>query len=98
MLMTPFALNSAGSSLRLTLVGEITIEHARALTDELRAIMTPEQTLEVDASALTRLDAAGLQVLLACAQFASDTVLTATSPAWTDAFARYASPDPFRTA
>ena len=96
--MTPFVLNQVGANLQLTLAGEITIEHARALADELKAGLSSEQILEVDASELTRLDAAGLQVLLACAQLASDTVLTATSAAWTAAFTRYASPDPFRTA
>jgi anti-anti-sigma regulatory factor len=96
--MMPFALKLDGSSLQLTLVGEITIEHARALADELKVVLTTEHVLNVDASELTRLDAAGLQVLLACAQRATDTTLTATSTAWTAAFARYASPDPFRIA
>ena len=96
--MTPFVLKLAGSSLQLTLVGEITIEHARALADELKAVLTPAHVINVDASALTRLDAAGLQVLLACAQLATETTLTAPSSAWTAAFARYASPDPFRIA
>jgi ABC-type transporter Mla MlaB component len=96
--MTPFVLNQVGSNLHLTLAGEITIEHARALADELKVALRSEQILEVDASELTRLDAAGLQVLLACAQLASDTVLTATGEAWTTAFNRYASSDPFRTA
>jgi ABC-type transporter Mla MlaB component len=95
--MTPFVLNQVGSNLHLTLTGEITIEHARALADELKAVLSPGLTLEVDAAELTRLDASGLQVLLACAQLAADTVLSATSTAWTDAFTRYASPDPFRT-
>jgi anti-anti-sigma regulatory factor len=96
--MTPFSLKSAGSSLRLTLSGEITIEHARALADELKGTLHPGHTLEVDAAQLTRLDAAGLQVLLAAAQTASDATLVAISPAWTDAFARYAIQDPFRIA
>jgi ABC-type transporter Mla MlaB component len=96
--MIPFVLNQTGSNLHLTLAGEITIEHAHALADELKAVLGSEQILEVDASDLTRLDAAGLQVLLACAQLAADTVLTATSAAWTVAFNRYSSPDPFRTA
>jgi len=96
--MTPFVLNLVGSNLHLALTGEITIEHVRALADELKAVLSPELTLEVDAAELTRLDAAGLQVLLACAQLAADTVLTASSAAWTDAFNRYSSPDPYRIA
>ncbi len=95
--MTPFALNLTGNNLQLILAGEITIEHVRALTEELKSMLAPECTLEVDASQLTRLDAAGLQVLLSSALFAADTTLSASSPAWTDAFTRYASPDPFRT-
>jgi anti-anti-sigma regulatory factor len=95
--MTPFTLNVVDSCLRLTLAGEITIECARALSEELKGALRPEHALEIDASELTRLDAAGLQVLLSSAQVATDTCLLASSPAWTSAFARYASPDPFRT-
>jgi len=94
--MTPFALQPAGNTLRLSLAGDITIEHAKSLATELKSSLRSDQTLEVDASQLNRLDAAGLQVLLACAQFAADTTLSAASTAWTDAFARYASSDPFR--
>lgn len=95
--MTPFSLNLTGNNLQLILAGEITVEHVRTLTEELKSMLASEYTLEVDASQLARLDAAGLQVLLACAQFAADTTLNASSPAWTEAFTRYASPDPFRT-
>jgi anti-anti-sigma regulatory factor len=95
--MTPFSLNLVSSSLQLTLTSEITIQHARELADALKAILRPEHTLEIDASQLTRLDAAGLQVLLSAAQFASETTLAASSKAWVEAFTRYASPDPFRT-
>lgn len=95
--MTPFALSLSSTNLLLTLHGEITIEHALALAGELKRSLQPGHTLEVDASQMTRLDAAGLQVLLASAQFAADTTLSASSAAWTDAFARYASPDPFRS-
>ena len=95
--MHPFALNLTGSCLQLTLVGEITVEHAKELAGELKSSLQPEHTLEVDASQLSRLDAAGLQVLLASAQFAADTTLSASSPAWVDAFTRYASLDPFHS-
>lgn len=95
--MIPFALTLVGGALQLTLTGEITIEHVQTLTDKLKAKLLPGVALEIDASQLTRLDAAALQVLLASAQLASDTVLTESSPAWTEAFTRYASPDPFRS-
>jgi ABC-type transporter Mla MlaB component len=94
--MTPFALNLNGSSLRLTLAGEITIQESGALAAELKNTLRPEHILEIDATQLTRLDAAGLQILLASAQVAADTRLWASSSAWTSAFIRYASPDPFR--
>jgi ABC-type transporter Mla MlaB component len=94
--MNPFALSLIGSCLHLTLSGEITIQQSRALAVELKNTLRPEHTLEIDAAQLTRLDAAGLQVLLSSAQVAADTRLLASSPAWTSAFARYASPDPFR--
>ena len=94
--MTPFAINLVGSCLQLTLTGEITIEYVRELTDELKGTLCSEHILEIDASQLTRLDAAGLQVLLSAAQLAADSTLSASSRAWTDAFTRYASPDPFR--
>jgi len=93
--MTPFSLNLTGNNLQLILAGEITVEHVRALTEELKSMLASEYTLEIDASQMTRLDAAGLQILLSSAQFAADTTLSASSPAWTDAFVRYASPDPF---
>ena len=95
--MIPFALHLNGSVLNLTLAGEVTIEHVRALADELKASLLPGYTLAVEAAQLTRLDAAGLQVLLSAAQTASNTSLIASSPAWANAFSRYASPDPFQT-
>jgi ABC-type transporter Mla MlaB component len=96
--MNPFTINLDGSCLQLALVGEITIEHARPLADSLKSTLLPEHTLAIDAAQLTRLDASALQILLACTQSAADTILLAPSKAWTDAFARYASPDPFRIA
>ena len=95
--MNPFTLSLDGSCLQLTLAGEITIEQSSALAGELKNILRPEHTLEIDAAQLTRLDAAGLQILLSAAQVAADTRLLASSPAWTSAFTRYASPDPFRS-
>jgi len=96
--MNPYTINLDGSCLQLTLVGELTIEHAQALAEKLKNTLRPENTLAIDATQLTRLDAAALQVLLASAQVATDTLLLAPSKPWSDAFARYASPDPFRIA
>jgi len=94
--MRPYTLNLDGSNLQLTLSGDLTIAHARELADALKPTLQPGVTLAIDASLLTRLDAAILQLFLACAQVAADTTLTGTSPAWSAAFTRYASSDPFR--
>lgn len=96
--MTPFSLNLDGNRLQLALTGELTIVHARELADALIPTLQPNVALAVDASQLTRLDAAILQIFLASAQLAADTTLIGASPAWTAAFKRYASPDPFRIA
>jgi anti-anti-sigma regulatory factor len=96
--MTPFSLQTNGSSVRLRLCGEVTIQNARELATALQSSLQPSQTLLVDAGELTRFDAAILQVLLACAQVAADTVLEKSSPAWSACFQRYASSDPFRSA
>jgi ABC-type transporter Mla MlaB component len=94
----PFSIQLDGSSLKLALFGELTIAQARELADALKPVLSPNVALAVDASQLTRLDAAILQILLVCAQIAVDTTLIGTSPAWTAAFTRYASTDPFRIA
>ncbi|MFT3784467.1 MAG: STAS domain-containing protein [Nibricoccus sp.] len=94
--MTPFSFNLDGNCLHLTLVGDVTIEHASELATLLKRNLQPAHTLVVDASQLTRLDAAALQLMLAAAQVASDTLLLGHGSTWSAAFARYASPDPFR--
>lgn len=94
----PFTLHLDGSCLQVTLSGELTIAHAREFAEALKPALQPAHTLAIDASQLTRLDAAILQILLAGAQLAADTTLIGSSPAWTAAFTRYASPDPFRIA
>lgn len=96
--MNPFTINLDGTCLQLALIGEVTIEHAQILANALKETLDATHTLAIDASLLTRLDTAALQVLLASAQTAADTLLLASSKAWTDAFTRYASPDPFHIA
>lgn len=94
----PFTLQANGSTLRLALDGELTIAHAREFAEALKPALNPGIALAVDATRLMRLDAATLQLLLAAAQLADDTTLVGLSPAWSNAFSRYAAPDPFRTA
>lgn len=93
--MNPFALNSTSEAALLTLTSELTIEHARGLHEALAAALVPARPLVIDASALTRLDAAALQVLLAAARNATIGRLAAASPAWSGAFARHGLADPF---
>ncbi|MFT3867993.1 MAG: STAS domain-containing protein [Nibricoccus sp.] len=92
----PFTLHLDGSCLQVTLSGELNIAQAREFADALKPALQPECTLAIDASELSRLDAAILQILLAGTQFAAEATLVAASPAWKTAFSRYASPDPFR--
>ncbi len=93
--MNTFLIESEGPTLRLCLLGELTIEHARELHAALVSALQPGRTLAIDASAATRLDAAVLQVLVAAAGAARQAVLLADSPGWNDAFRRYALANPF---
>ncbi len=91
----PFTLHSDGSILQLMLTGEVTIASARELADALSPALKPGTILAIDATQLVRLDAAILQILLAGAQVAADTTLLRGGDAWSAAFTRYGSPDPF---
>lgn len=93
--MSTFTVETDGPSIRLRLDGELTIEHARELHAALVAAMHPDCALSVDATAVTRLDAAAVQVLIAAAAAAGNAVLVAPSPAWGEAFRRYALANPY---
>jgi anti-anti-sigma regulatory factor len=95
--MNTYQIEIDGSSLRLHLQGEVTIEHARELHAALAAAWQPGRILAVDASAADRLDAAALQVLVAAAGASSEAVLLAASPALGEAFRRYALANPYRS-
>lgn len=73
----------------LTIAGEITIEDARRLYEALLLAVGNGRTLSVDATALTRIDVAALQVLLAASRAAGGIHLANTSPAWSAACHRY---------
>ncbi len=80
----------------LVLRGEVTVENAPALKDAVVEATRDGGTLVICAVGLTRLDAAGLQVLIAGARAARRAVLRgAAPPAWLAAFSRYAVEDPF---
>jgi len=93
--MSHFQIEAEGTTVRLCLHGEVTIEQARALQTALVAELRPGHTLAVDAAGATRLDAAALQVLVAAARAAKRALLAASSPAWEAAFRRYAIADPY---
>jgi anti-anti-sigma regulatory factor len=93
--VTPFNLAITDDSVRLTLHQEVTIEHARDLHRALAESFTAPRNLTVDATALTRIDTAGLQVLWAAARVANHAQLAGTSPAWSTAVQRHALVDLF---
>ena len=93
--MTAFEIDTTADAVHLRLNFEVTIEHARALHQALITALTPARPLEVDPVALTRIDAAALQVLLAAARAASRAQLTTPSPVWAAALLRHGITDPF---
>ncbi len=92
--MPPFDIEVVAHALRLRLHGEVTIQDAAALQAALVPALAGGLPLVIDAGALTRLDTASLQVLLAAARAAPAARLAAPAPAWTDCFRRHALPDP----
>ncbi len=93
--MEPFTIESTLTQTRLSLHGTLGIEQARALKDALQAALKPGLELSLNASALTRCDAAILQTLLSATRFAGSATLTASSAAWESALARFGMTDPF---
>ena len=92
--MNSYQIDTTGLDVKLRLSGEVTIEQARAFHNALKAAIRPGQRLTINAAAMTRLDAAALQVLLAAARSASTVYASASSPAWEEAFRRFALEDP----
>ena len=92
--MSPFHLESNGSDRRLRLTGEITVEHARELHAALVAADCAGATLQLDARAVTRLDAAAVQVLLAVEHETARTETIAASDIWLQSFKRFGVDDP----
>jgi anti-anti-sigma regulatory factor len=87
--MKPFEVEVHGNEIRLRLVGEVTVEHARVLRAALQ-VPVGGCELAIDAAGVTRLDGAVLQVLLAATARAGRVRVSARSDAWDDAFRRYA--------
>ena len=86
--MNMFHLESVGSVRHLRLSGDVTIEHAARLHAALVAAMAPGCVLAIDATAVARLDAAAVQVLIAAARAAASADVAGGSPAWTQALIR----------
>lgn len=93
--MTALEIHQTPDTLHLRLPAELTITEARDLHTTLSAALLPTHFLSIDPSALTRLDVAALQVLLAAAASAHGAGLTAPSAPWTAACARLGLTDPF---
>ncbi|HLP09910.1 MAG TPA: STAS domain-containing protein [Opitutaceae bacterium] len=88
--MSAFQLQTGDDTARVRLEGELTIEESAALQVALRTALRQPRALEIDPAALTRIDLAALQVLLAAARAARTVRIAAAAPAWTEALARYA--------
>lgn len=94
--MNPFRLEKTSSTLRLQLQGEATIETVGELHRCLNeALAELPRELIVDAAAVTRVDAAVLQLLHAAARSATRAQVERPSEAWLSAIERLAF-DPFQ--
>ncbi len=79
----------------LELTGELTVAQVRELHAAICAVEPRSPVLEVHCGALTRLDAAAVQVLFAAAKSVEQPRVVAPPQAWTSAFSRYGLNDPF---
>jgi len=93
--MTAFEIDLTADAVRLRLNEAVTIEHARLLHSALATALLLPRGLVIDPTALARIDAAGLQVLLAAARAASRAELSAPSAVWTSALQLHGLTDPF---
>lgn len=87
--MSSFQIETQEQDVTLRLHGDVTIEHARELHTALLGALEGGRALRIDASDVTRIDAAILQVLTA-AGGAGGAELTAGSAAWETALGRFA--------
>jgi anti-anti-sigma regulatory factor len=87
--MSAFLVETTDTVATVRLDGELTVEEARALQFALRTALLRPRSLTIDASALARVDMAGLQVLLAAARGARTCVAPGAAPSWADALDRY---------
>jgi anti-anti-sigma factor len=89
--MSAFQIETTDNATLVRLEGELTIEEARALQTALRVALCRPRELVIDPSALRRIDAAALQVLLAAAHAApSARIAPVPAPVWAAAIERYA--------
>ena len=94
--MVPFTLTrQEDGGAVLELAGEVTIEHVRDLHAALCVTAPVPRHLEVQCAAVTRLDAAAVQLLFAAARAADQATAAGRGDAWTRAFTRYGLNDPF---
>lgn len=88
--MNAFQVETTDTTAQVQLAGEVTIEDARSLQIALRTALLRPRELVIDTTALTRIDAAVLQVLLAGARAASARTVPEPAAAWSSALQRYA--------
>ena len=87
--MSAFQVETSETAATVRLDGELTVEEARALQFALRTALLRPRALTIDTAALTRIDVAALQVLLAAARGAPIQFASAPAPAWTEALTRF---------
>ena len=87
--MSAFQIETTEKVALVRLEGELTVEEARALQTALRVALCRPRELAIDPSALVRIDAAALQVLLAAIRIAASARI-APAPVWNAALERYA--------
>ncbi|MFT3829682.1 MAG: STAS domain-containing protein [Opitutaceae bacterium] len=88
--MSAFQLQTSDDTAHVRLEGELTIAEAATLQVALRTALRQPRALVIEPAALTRIDLAALQVLLAAARAARTVQVAAATPVWKEALARYA--------
>lgn len=87
--MSAFQMETTDTDATVRLDGELTVEEARALQFALRTALLRSRRLTIDAAALTRIDVAALQVLLAAARSAQTRVAPGAAVVWTETLERF---------
>jgi anti-anti-sigma regulatory factor len=87
--MSAFQVETTDTDATVRLDGELTVEEARALQFALRTALLRPRRLTIDAAALTRIDVAALQVLLAAVRSTGTHVAPGAAAIWTETLERF---------